>query len=650
MAPLRIRSLSKLSTESSGFDDNDAWVELVLVAPGVATQSLTSVDFSYDPFPHQPFDAARPAGLEAGGVVMTNVISGGESLAAANGRFDIVVHYTGDPTYQAAFTQAAARWSQIITADIPDLNSSSFGFIDDLLIDASIVSIDGPGGILGQAGPDLLRSGSRLPAHGEMEFDSADVANMFASGIWTNVILHEMGHILGIGTIWSLLGLKNGAGDYIGAHGLAEYRALSGNPSAASIPVEHDGGSGTAGAHWDEDTFNAELMTGFAESPGIAMPISRMTIGSLEDLGYTVNYAAADPYSLPGGTPGGAIIGDSGNNNLVGTASADTIMGLGGNDTLAGGGGNDLLDGGAGNDSIDGGPGDDTAVFTGNLLSYALADLGVRVTISGPDGNDTLVSVEHLRFADGTIHLDDGSTLFDTAFYDRTYLDVFHAGVDARSHYNSFGRTEGRDPNAFFSSSWYLSLNPDVRASGANPLDHYHSIGWRDGRDPAPNFDTGLYLRNNPDVAASGVDPLEHYLLFGRAEGRAIYQAIGPAVAGFDAEYYLLQYADVRNSGADPLQHFNTFGWREGRNPNALFDTAGYLSHYTDVRASGANPLQHYELYGWLEGRDPSAGFDTLHYIAAYPDIAAAHINPLDHYLNSGIYEGRSPFADGVWH
>ena len=65
-----------------------------------------------------------------------------------------------------------------------------------------------------------------------MEFDSADVASMFANGIWTNVILHEMGHILGIGTIWSLLGLKNGAGNYIGAHGLAEYRALSGNPSA----------------------------------------------------------------------------------------------------------------------------------------------------------------------------------------------------------------------------------------------------------------------------------------------------------------------------------------------------------------------------------------------------------------------------------
>ena len=84
------------------------------------------------------------------------------------------------------------------------------------------------------------------------------------------------------------------------------------------MPVEHDFGSGTAGAHWDEDRFNAELMTGFIESAGVPMPISRMTIGSLQDMGYAVNYAAADAYSLPGG----ATLGNSGNNRLDGTTAA----------------------------------------------------------------------------------------------------------------------------------------------------------------------------------------------------------------------------------------------------------------------------------------------------------------------------------------
>src|ERR1044072_1851119 len=291
--------------------------------------------------------------------------------ASANGQFDIVVHYSGDPKYQSAFTSAAARWSQIIVGDILDFNSPTHGFIDDLLIDASIVSIDGPGGILGRAGPDELRPGSRLPAYGEMEFDSADVAGMFANGTWTNVILHEMGHILGIGTLWTTLGLKNGpSGDYIGTNGLREYRTLSGNPSAASIPIEHDGGQGTANAHWDEDRFNAELMTGFIEPASVAMPISRMTVGSLQDMGYAVNYAAADAYSLPGGSGGtpGTITGDNGNNVLIGTAGNDTIHGLGGNDT------------------IDGGAGDDTAVFSAGLGNYAVADLGPRVTVSGADG------------------------------------------------------------------------------------------------------------------------------------------------------------------------------------------------------------------------------------------------------------------------
>ena len=47
--------------------------------------------------------------------------------------------------------------------------------------------------------------------------------------------------------------------------------------------------------------FDTELMTGYAERRGVAMPISRMTVGALEDLGYSVNYAAADPYTIPAG-------------------------------------------------------------------------------------------------------------------------------------------------------------------------------------------------------------------------------------------------------------------------------------------------------------------------------------------------------------
>lgn len=58
--------------------------------------------------------------------------------------------------------------------------------IDDLLIEAQGVPIDGPGKILGQAGPARLRPASAgvdafLPAKGIMSFDTADLAQMQAT-------------------------------------------------------------------------------------------------------------------------------------------------------------------------------------------------------------------------------------------------------------------------------------------------------------------------------------------------------------------------------------------------------------------------------------------------------------------------------------
>ena len=336
------------------------------------------------------------------------------------------------------------------------------------------------------------------------------------------------------------------------------------------------------------------------------------------------------------------ITGDGADNLLIGTALAETIQGLGGNDTLIGLGASDRLDGAAG---------DDTAIFAGSLSSYALDDRGDRIIVTGADGGDTLTSIEHLRFADGTIDVNDGNPLFDTVFYMSHNLDVFHAGANALAHYHTSGIREGRDPNAFFDTSGYLAVNRDVAAAGINPLDHFHQTGWKEGRDPGSDFDTTLYLLRNPDVAAAGIDPLEHFLQFGRAEGRQSFAAVGQSIVdGFDAQFYLLHNPDVAAAGLDPLRHYSQFGFHEGRNPNAQFDSAGYLSHYADVAAAGINPLQHYEQFGWLEGRDPSAGFDTLGYLAANPDVAAAHINPLDHFLNFGIYEGRVPVNDGLFH
>src|SRR4051812_35178505 len=168
------------------------------------------------------------------------------------------------------------------------------------------VPIDGPGKILGQAGPTHLRPASAggaafLPAKGSMSFDTADLAKMEADGTINDVITHEMGHVLGIGTIWDRKGLLKGAGTanptFAGAGAMGEYRVLRGAPRRKRVPVENTGGPGTRDGHWRETVFRNELMSGFISAPG--NPLSRMTVGSLEDLGYVVDFNAAEDYALP---------------------------------------------------------------------------------------------------------------------------------------------------------------------------------------------------------------------------------------------------------------------------------------------------------------------------------------------------------------
>ena len=63
--------------------------------------------------------------------------------------------------------------------------------------------------------------------------------------------------------------------------------------------VETDGGSGTAGGHWDEETYMDELMTGYigylAEDGTYddTNYLSDWSVASLEDLGYVLTDSAS---------------------------------------------------------------------------------------------------------------------------------------------------------------------------------------------------------------------------------------------------------------------------------------------------------------------------------------------------------------------
>ncbi|MBD2107577.1 proprotein convertase P-domain-containing protein [Nodosilinea sp. FACHB-13] len=217
-------------------------------------------------------------------------------------QFSIQLRFLGGltATQRSVFEVAAARWSEIIIGDLPSavVNGET---IDDILIEARGLSIDGPNGVLGQAGPTRLRSGSMLPITGVMEFDMGDLARLEMEGGLLDVIIHEMGHVFGIGTIWQIKNLLVGAGSanptYVGQNGMREFAALVGAQGMTPVPVANTGGQGTRDGHWREAVFGNELMTGFLNLG--QNPLSRLTVGCLEDLGYAVNYTAADPYELP---------------------------------------------------------------------------------------------------------------------------------------------------------------------------------------------------------------------------------------------------------------------------------------------------------------------------------------------------------------
>jgi len=248
---------------------------------------------------------------------MTNIQSA-KSSNATKGRYNITLKYLLPPTERQVevFEAAAARWERIIIKDVPDvagpIPSAFTGFpdidtIDDLVIEVALAPIDGPGGILGQAGPQFVRTEDFLSLTGVMFFDVDDLDFLEEIDLFEEVIVHEMGHVLGIGTLWNTAPfgfdrtLRAGPDSnpyFTGKKANVFWNAEGGTNE---LPIENMGGPGTALGHWRESTLNNELMTGFLNLG--ENPLSRITAGSMKDLGYG-SASVGESYDLPRGTEG----------------------------------------------------------------------------------------------------------------------------------------------------------------------------------------------------------------------------------------------------------------------------------------------------------------------------------------------------------
>lgn len=226
-------------------------------------------------------------------------------MAAAT-KFKIDVAFQGGLTasQQAAFVAAAARWERVVVKPLPAVKVNGI-VTTGCRIEARGAVIDGGGGILGMAGPTRLRpnlssmgKAAYLPCAGMMTFDTADLVSMERDGTLVDVITHEMGHVLGIGTVWQRKGVLAGAGSlnpiFVGLACRHEWHNIGGLGN--DVPVENTGGGGTRDSHWRERQLRNELMTGWVSPAGTKNPLSAITIGSLADLGYDVDLSAADPF------------------------------------------------------------------------------------------------------------------------------------------------------------------------------------------------------------------------------------------------------------------------------------------------------------------------------------------------------------------
>lgn len=203
---------------------------------------------------------------------------------------------------RTAVNEAARFWENVISY-------SSFDSNHTLAIDVggTVQEWSDTRRVLASAGfrnGNVDTTGRWMPTSGVANINTnPDAVNSLSSDInyFRDVMIHEFGHVLGIGTLWESYGrnLINRSTETYNASTNAgwAYGELRGTFTPTAIQLTTGEGLGSDYSHWREGVFGNELMTHAANRDG--MPLSQMTIASLRDIGWNVNYGAAQSYSIP---------------------------------------------------------------------------------------------------------------------------------------------------------------------------------------------------------------------------------------------------------------------------------------------------------------------------------------------------------------
>ena len=217
------------------------------------------------------------------------------------GDFNITLHFPEDmpKSWREATKYAAARWEQVLTADYPaqmvdNLCGDRIGSreIDDFLVRVRRVDTTdrGNGGSCtfeeGRAVTGQVNIGYAMPE--EVEPDFFQVVD--------KVLVHEIGHALGfgVGPRWDeLVEEHDGSLSFTGANAIEQFEMHF--PEEARLAKE-EGYTGVPmydRAHLGVDGEGHDLVRHEVMAEGVLL--TPVAIGAMEDIGYTVNYDAADP-------------------------------------------------------------------------------------------------------------------------------------------------------------------------------------------------------------------------------------------------------------------------------------------------------------------------------------------------------------------